>query len=376
MTRVWLIDDQLDANQAMELFKWQAAQIELQASSPDDDNFSDLLEENWDLILVDEELWPNETDRFPPEAIDGVSLVAGMRAWARSSNKLLPPLAILTSHEGAFENEPPAIGASRPVLKTFPGHESIVSPVLDIDALLSKHDLELGKKAAELARSYSKAVDAFKNGGISFTELYGYLDIRSLDGPVEFHKARLRESRPPINEENSNDAFPARGRAIIISWLLSRALPFPGLFISDLYVAQTLGVDLGVIDGLLEDGNLHGDKLRKCVYQGPVSSLVERRFWSSAVDLLVADLPDERKDKAGALGLLENQLLRENSTFVVVIDETLSEVDLVDVEEAVRVSPKGWPSEAFQPWMKIDRAKSKEWLATWVDKADRSRLGD
>jgi hypothetical protein len=58
--------------------------------------------------------------------------------------------------------------------------------------------------------------------------------------------------------------------------------------VSDYYAAQAMGLKVEAVEQLLADRNPFSSKLKACVYCGPLSTLVPRRFWSSAVDELAS----------------------------------------------------------------------------------------
>ena len=373
MIRIWLIDDVMSKFTAEELFGFDSSDITV--SHPEDEDFSERLNDHWDLILVDEELWDDDT-RLPTSAVDGASLVACLRSWARINNWLLPPVAMLTNHETAFKNEPPAVGAARPVFDRFISHESVISPVIDVEWLFSKHDKNLPDKVKDLAESYVSAKDTFGKGGISFEELKEFLGPKVFVSETKYHEGYLRKARPPINESDPNEDFPARGQSSVLSWLLRRALPFPGLFVSDFYAAHSLGIRPEHLDSILEQGGKLFESLRQCIYSGPLSTLMPRRWWTSSLDQFASKLSDEPTERHAQLRIEPNMALSDGPNLVVCIDQTLCEVGLIDASLAVRVRPPNWPNEAMQPWMSADLAKSEKWLLEWIDENDRMRVND
>ncbi|TBB95936.1 hypothetical protein ELH39_01045 [Rhizobium ruizarguesonis] len=364
--RVWFIDDQLSELQGRELLGLEAS--ELTVSEPQGDAFEDALAEDWDLILVDEELWENQK---PPHAVDGSSLVASLRAWARQQRRLLPTMVILTSNTSSFRDEIPGVGAWRPVAETFVQHEAYLGKTLDVEWLLSKADGDLAAKVSDLAQSYVSARDTFGDSGISLNELISFLKIPEL-GWKDHAINSLRETRPPITEGDGPD-HPQRGPAVAMQWLLQRALAFPGLMLSDFHVAVSLNIKHDKLDDALNKNTAFANRLKECRYSGPLSTLFGRRWWGPGIDSLLSEMMDDAAPIYELLGLNIEDVIGSDD-YVVVYDATLKEVGLEALDEAVRIIPRGWPAEAIQPWMRKVEAKGTDWLKAMVQPEDLERL--
>jgi len=362
MSRVWIVDDDLSLQAAKTLV---GDGHDLTVTEPSDDAFLDALSEDWDLILVDEELW--EADKkLPPHAVDGASLVMTMRAWARREKRRLPSMAILTNATGVFEDEVPAVGAWRPVAASFIDHEPQMGRTLDVEWLFHKGDPELKAKVADLASAYERACEEFGEGGTSFAEVKAYLGLVDDIAWTALAEDALREARPPVTEDGANQPTPQRGPVTIIVWLLQRALAFPGLFVSDNHAAAFLGIKAEALDKAVAATHA----LAACRYTGPLSQLASRRWWTPALDALGAASSDDEVP-IWREGLGQEDLLTVDNP-VVVYDITLTEVGIVSAEDAVRVNPRGWPAECLQPWMSKESInKGPRWLKEIVDPDDR-----
>lgn len=369
MTRVWIIDDELSTLAARALVGEDHATLEVTA--PDDESFQDALARDWDLILVDEELWP-AAPRRPPQAVDGSSLVASIRAWARAAGRQLPGIVILTNKPSVFANEIPAVGAWRPVAESFVEHEAEMGRTLDVEWLLTKQDEGLKGKVADLANAFVDAKTAFGEGGISFTELKGYLKLPAAC-PWEKHaEAMLRRSQPPVTEDQPGGATPQRGAVTVFIWLLQRALAFPGLFVSDLQAAAFLGLQPQALTRAAEAEAA----LAACIYAGPLSTLVARRWWAPGLDdyMARAELAETGMSDIG--GITADDLLDVQDP-VVVFDQTLKEAGIAPITEAVRINLQGWPAGALQPWMRReDASQGPSWMREMVEPRDRTEAAN
>lgn len=365
MTRVWVIDDELSQPQVEDLLG--GGHDVLRITAPDDESFQDALAEDWDLILVDEELWPGEL-RTPPASVDGSSLVAAIRAWARIQRRQLPGVVILTNKAGVFADEVPAVGAWRPVSDSFVQHEAEIGRTLDVEWLLTKQDRALREKVTDLATALVGARETFGAGGISFVELKAYLRVPQDCAWSKLADAALRRARPPVTEDQPVAATPQRGAVTVFIWLLQRVLAFPGLFVSDFQAASFLGLKVEA----LSRATAGDPSLAKCVYAGPLSTLVPRRWWAPGLDDFSARAEAEERQLTGIDGLTADDALDIQDP-VVVLDRTLKEHAIVPLAEAVRINPQGWPAEALQPWMAravVDAAPG--WVKEMVEPRDRT----
>jgi CheY-like chemotaxis protein len=365
MIKIWFIDDEVSLVQGREMLGLGAD--ELLVTEPEGDSFQAALQEAereaFDLILMDEELWPSQ---LPPHAVDGVSLVASLRSWARKRDVNLPGVVILTNQVRAFRNDIPAIGAWRPISDTFVNHEALIGRTLDVEWLLTKQDPKLSEKVRDLADSLAGARAVFQGRGISLDELARYVavpDVVWREGAV----ASLRQSRPPVTEDETNDPVLQRAPATALLWLLQRALSFPGLFVSDFYAATALGIRPEALEAALQRDK--EGELANMVYTGPLHSLIDRRWWSAGLNYLTLKADQDGVSTAKMIGASEDDLLKIVDP-VVVLDQTLCEDGISPVSEAVRVQPPGWPSEAIQPWMKRTDTAARRWLTEMVDVSD------
>lgn len=365
MTRVWVIDDELSQPQVDDLLG--GGHEVLRVTAPDDDSFKDALAAEWDLILVDEELWPGEP-KTPPGSVDGSSLVAAMRAWARIQKRQLPGVVILTNKDGVFADEVPAVGAWRPVSDSFVQHEAEIGRTLDVEWLLTKQDGALPAKVADLATALVGARETFGGGGISFQELRAYLRLPQDCTWSKLADAALRHARPPVTEDQAAAASPQRGAVTVFIWLLQRVLAFPGLFVSDFQAASFLGLKVEALSRAAA-----GDaSLARCVYTGPLSTLVPRRWWAPGLDDFSARAESEARQLTSIAGLTADDALNIQDP-VVVLDRTLKEYDIVPLADAVRINPQGWPAEALQPWMtRADANVAPAWVQEMVEPRDRT----
>lgn len=347
---------------------------------PDSENFgSDLVAalSECDLILLDHNLaLPTELSL---KAIDGASFVGHLRSWARQSGVSLPAIAMYTSEDDAYAEEVPAVGVAVPIGGSFLQREHQLSPTLDVEWLFLKNDDGVLGRISDLANACVALRTATKN------EKTSSLEVQSFTSPphgAPWHAIALEHigrARPPISEpelHQSRDG--ARGPTSVIRWLLQKALPYPGLFLSDIYASWALGVEPQDLEDLFSRGgtNAWASEVQRSRYTGPANSLFERRWWAAGIDFAAWQLRD-RGDALGsaqaALDELAGHGLRvlQSSDKVVVVDADFREIGIADVESAAQLHPPGWPAEAIEPWMQKSDLEIEPLMRAMLAPSDR-----
>lgn len=330
-----------------------------------------------DLILVDQDL--ELGGGLSLTALDGASMVGNFRSWARANKLVLPPLAIITNDESAYANEVPSVGPDVPLEGSFVGNEHRLAPSLDVEWMLSKRDNELGRKMEMLVGAYRAIRQEIGTEGASEAEIRTLLRLPE-DEPWR-HAAieHLRRARPPVSEASRHpgEQLP-RGPALIVRWLLHRSLSFAGLFLSDLFVAWSLGVTPASFRSFLAspDDTELGKALRAAQYVGPLSTFLGTRWWRAGVDavntrvLESADvLGDVQKafDDLVGVGRLE---AIPNRDHVVVSSPSFAPCDVAPIADAVELLVPGWPAEAMPPWLLRSEVSRDPVLMAMADELD------
>jgi hypothetical protein len=333
--------------------------VEVLSLDPDDANFGTDLEaglKKADLILLDQNLHRDQV--LSLQALDGASFVGTLRSYARANNLVLPPIAIYTSEHEAFADEIPTLGPAVPLGGSFVGHEARIAPALDVEWLIPKDETYSVSHVASLAQDCLRlrviAIDAKMN----LKEIRDFLALPGASTWSEMAAVQLAKWRPPIGE--AGDARPgSRGATPVLRWLLHHVLPCPGLLLSDLYAAWSIGIEPTDFSRMCEMPNEREwvQALRLAQYKGAAKDLTTRRWWAAGIDFMAWRL----RESAYALGSLQNALdelagpeirpLPARET-VVVVNADLEEDGLAALEEAVQIYPPGWPSEAVDPWIR------------------------
>lgn len=328
---------------------------------------------NVDLVLLDHNLHlPQE---LSIQARDGASFVGLLRSWARGSEPPLPPVAIYTSEYEAFADEIPAVGPAVPLGGGFIGREARVAPTLDVEWLIAKGRDDSLAHIEALAHACLSLRTIMGNDKASLAEIERFVGPPKEVDWAEIASAQLLNARPPISEPGGQ-SHGARGATPVLRWLLQRALPYPGLFISDLYAAWALGIDPGSLAAL--EKNMERDWVRDLFaarYSGPGERLFPRKWWAAGIDLVAWRLRNRAHDldslqialdELGGPGLV----LLEDTDQVVVLDIDLEEVGLARLDEAAQIHPPGWPAEAVEPWMRLDVIASEPLAQAMIDSSD------
>lgn len=376
--RVWVIDDKMTETEAR---TFVPQPHELAVSTHHDDNFSDRLDEAWDLILVDENF--GEEPGSTPKVFDGSSLVGWLRAEARRSGRQLPCVAIFTTQPDLFQKEVPAVGPARPLGGSFVHREAHLAPILDVEWLFAKdgdNKATIVKSILALAEAHETARTALGNNGASFEEFVSFL---GLSEDAVWHQAALsslERARLPISESTTGgNSF--RGPVSAVRWLLHDTLPFPGAFLSDTHVAARLGVTVATLDRLIHDpAEPWSQDLMRCVYEGPAAALFGRRWWAAGI--ADASLGVRTAVRAGenaqsaikTLSGVQNVAMLDDKDPVAVVDRDLLDAGIAGAANCVQLRPRGWPPQSEEPWMRIAVAASAPWFRHMVDPSDQALL--
>lgn len=339
-----------------------------------------------DLMLIDQEL--ELTDELSLAPLDGASIVGVFRSWARKHGSTLPPLVIFTANPNAYEREVPAVGLDAPLAGSFVGSEHRLAPILDVEWLLFKDDPHVGAKVESLAFGYAQTREVVGENGTSLPELSELLKVPQNLPWTNVAAEQLRRARPPVSQAGDvHREAVSRGPAHTVRWLLHRALPFAGLFLSELFVAWSLNVTPSSFKAFLRDQRSRDTSLfialSQAQYRGPLDTLFDTRWWRAGVDA-ANDMLLQLADRAGGLraaldeaagkGILEPAPTRDS---VVVYDDNFVPTDIVSIEEAVELNVPGWPAEVMPPWARTEEVRRDPLMAALVDdSAFATRLPD
>jgi hypothetical protein len=191
----------------------------------------------------------------------------------------------------------------------------------------------------------------------------------------EAARSELRAARAPVSQVDDEGLDPF-GPSQIVRWLCHRALPYPGMLLSDLYAAWALGISADEFRALV---NRNADTewtgaLDEVQYGGPLDAFLGRRWWKAGIDHLVWRLDEEtlrQRDRRKAWSVLapgiEFSQIYSVSTHVVSWSAELLESAISDINECVQLRPPGWPAEALEPWILRKDLENDSTLAAMAD---------
>lgn len=336
------------------------------------------LSENIDrakLILLDQE-FRGKPASLSLTAHDGASFVAHLRSWARRERRILAPIVMFTNKQDAFANETPSIGAAIPLSGSFIGREHRLAPTLDVEWIQFKDCDNTTERLSELTQAFIGVCDAGGTDGISLSDLSVLLQLNT---SIWEDRAReeLRHARPPINEvQPGAQVEPARGPAQVVRWLCQRALPYPGVFLSDTYAAWTLGISKDAFGALatVAPETEWLTSLRGSRYVGPLENFMGRRWWRAGVDQLAWELDEKASDRKSAFHIVAPTIdigeVTNPSTQVVVWNSDFQEAGTSPLELAIPLHPPGWPAEALEPWVLREEVEKDPVLLAMADAID------
>lgn len=359
--------------------------LELTVFHPDDEELPDKLSETIgaaSLILLDQK-FNDEKNPLSLRAADGASFVGHLRSWSRQNAQALPPIVLLTNESEAFKNEVPSVGASLPLSGSFVGREFQIAPALDVEWIQHKSEDSTANRIWYLAKAVVTAREAIEDDGVSLEDLAGFLCLSADQVWTERAKEELRGARPPVSQKDGSGQEPC-GPTQVIRWMCHRALPFPGMFLSDLYAAWALGMTVEAFQKMAEIATAKEKpeapwlkELDAAEYGGPLWHFQGRRWWKSGIDHLVWKLDLEaskQKDRTKAFASLapnvEIGTLSSASAHVVTWTPELLEGEISSIDEAVQLHPPGWPVEALDPWIRVADTENDAVLKAMIETAD------
>ncbi|MGY3487947.1 hypothetical protein ACVW1C_005830 [Bradyrhizobium sp. USDA 4011] len=330
------------------------------------------------VILIDHK-FRDETPSLSMKAQDGASFVAHLRSWARTRRVKLAPLVMFTNQEDAFANEIPAVGASVPLGGSFRGREHRLAPTLDVEWIAFKDEKDIANRISSLALSYEEVRKASGSNGVSLGEIEGLLRIPAGAIWTERAKEELQSARPPVNEMDPSAQESVRGSAQVIRWLCQRALSYPGMLMSDLFAAWSLGLTVHGFRALAnaEAKTAWLEGLHQCRYQGLLHDFLGRRWWRAGIGQLVWQLEEVSARSATresalaevAPGIKVGPLV-PISTHAVAWTDDFREDSIRPVDQLVQLHPPGWPAEAMEPWLPRSEIERDRTLRAMCDPSD------
>jgi hypothetical protein len=286
---------------------------------------------------------------------------------------------LFTNLDEAFENEVPAIGPALPLNGSFVDREFQLAPALDVEWIQHKGEDKAKTRIEQLARASVAAQEAADKNGISLVDIESLLVLPKDAAWTERAQEELRSARPPVSQKDEEVTELVCGPSQFIRWMCHRALPFPGMLLSDLYAAWALGFSIEAFRSItaLSASTPWLRDLASAQYAGPLNQFIGRRWWRAGIDHLLWTLDQEsskQQDRSKALSTLvpnaDAGKLRSSSTHVVTWTPKFTENEIASIEDAVQLHPPGWPAEALDPWLlKADAANDKV-LQAMIEIAD------
>lgn len=364
---VLVVDD--DPNQ--ELFALQLSKFGLDAKHvlPEDVTIADIKRAS--LLVVDEfiENWPTRESLKESPALyvsDGIALSAVLRAHLErrgsSISESVPSKTAIVLRTGQLEH------LSRGLPK-----------YLWSLAVAGRHDLEwVAAKTLEQAAAL---------GGIAFAaaELpslwepanpepqLSWLALAQVSWRAEA-LAQIEQCRPPWSALSSTSA----GR-LWLAWFLQRILPFPTFLVDDLRAASYLGLKPSALDPILNGKTEVSQILSSALYTGHLSEFSGRRWWRAGIGALrrlVLETADDRSlvGSGRRIAEMQNEPLEQLGlkfpVFTIDYDYTTA-TNPIEITEAVRLQPDGWPSYADDPWLAVEDIRDEPELAKLIVIDDR-----
>lgn len=164
--------------------------------------------------------------------------------------------------------------------------------------------------------------------------------------------AQISLARPPVEVSPSS----SHGLAWL-RWLAQKALPYPTFVLSEVRAATVLGITLESFRAVLDTDEPFAQRLRACIYRGPLSELFAPRFWRAGIEEILTDAKqgeaflDDVEASARLVATLPELEPLGIEFPVVCIDRDYSDLDQPqDRDDALRLTPDSWPAYADAAW--------------------------
>jgi hypothetical protein len=336
---------------------------------PNDVTLGDLNAAN--LVLVDLRLehWPERDKQTTPalKPQDGLALIATLKSNLSKDPARTPTAFAL--HSGQLQI---LSGKLSPA-----NREHALARMLDVDWVFGKgirsNDFEI--EVLSLARAVRALPHPWPDAKKSRDTLMTLLKLRKKQRWFLRAVKDVERAKPPqdVFAETTN------GMAFI-KWLLQDVLPFPTFLMDERYLAARLHVSPASFRQAIGELGSFGSILKKFEYTGILRDFAGRRWWRAGIEYwLWRETAGQPFDKTALLAVAEKLSsglkVVDFARPVVELDEQFRPTDnLVDVADAIQITPDDWPSSADPAWISISHAKESPTMAARVSCQDRERL--
>jgi hypothetical protein len=203
-------------------------------------------------------------------------------------------------------------------------------------------------------------------------KLYDLLGLDSARPWADGAWNQVISARAPINELST-----ATHGNIFLRWLLHRALPYPGVFIDEIYLAARLRTTREHLTQSLASNQRLRNALEPTKYGGILAEFDDPHYWRAGVEAALWELTSGRPfDIAALADLVEPWNENRDRELVVCLDEkfTPDPSRLYEADEVLRVLPDDWPPFADQAYMTRDVVHADAALFGIVAPDDRELL--
>lgn len=364
--RIVLVDDQQFVQNTAQNIRRVSDDVVAEAFLPEEVEPDDLTRADLVLLDFDVDGWTPDDAPALQQPQDGLGFASVVRSYFR-----------VTKHNGAVALLSDKLNDLAYGVAPFPS-EHAIARLHNLEWAFHKApDLTLppiAERIVSLARASRQARLTWPLGDIQDERhLLSYLCLPESAPWADHAELLLSAAQPPAFEL----AAASQGQSVV-RWLAQRVLPHPGVLLDDARVALMLNLHPAVWTD--PGGAALADQLESCVYRGPLTNLVGRRWWKSGVVETIARLnggsPIMSNDATASLrtdlGLSSADAVPAGS--VLALDPVALKPKHPSLRhEVVRVRPDDWPVFADPGYVSIgDFANAPATLSDLVDPADRS----
>lgn len=358
---ILIIDDEPDRSEFIRpLLHSHKQGVEVEILHPRD--VKDMHLSTASVIVVDHYLddWEERDGQIPSLRIkDGIALAAALRSQVSERNPQ-PAIVIRTARLEDLRGVLP--------IRTS---QHLIAWQYDVEWVLPRANLQSDISEAEKLIDIVKAVvdlTTLWSNGINVNNLASDWLGLGQQNWVDVAVEHVVKTHPPVHLV----AKRTHGTSIL-RWFLHRILPYPTFLVDEWKIAAHLGVTQAWLVEELSKNSKFRHRLDEFQYKGAFNKFDGRRWWRAGLSNFLNKMTNGKP--------FDSEILRKSIHFsaysspdflsnfqpvLAINPESMQSTKIVNVDEAVRIIPDGWPTFADDAWALIKDIEEDKYLAQLV----------
>ena len=358
---ILIIDDEPDRSESIRpLIHSHKQEVEVEILHPR--NVKDMHLSAASVIVVDHYLddWEERDGQIPSLRIkDGIALAAALRSQVSERNPQ-PAIVIRTARLEDLRGVLP-IGTS----------QHLIAWQYDVEWILPRANLQSDISEAERLIDIVKAVvdlTTLWSNGINVNNLASDWLGLGQQNWVDVAVDHVAKTHPPVHSV----AMRTHGTSIL-RWFLHRILPYPTFLVDEWKIATHLGVTQAWLVKELSENSKFRHQLDEFQYKGAFNKFDGRRWWRAGLSYFLNQItngkpfdPEILQESICSSAYSSPDFLGNFQPVLAINPESMQSTKIVDVDEAVRIVPDGWPTFADDAWALLKDIEEDKHLAQLV----------